>query len=194
MDCQLPEMNGFQATRRIREGERASGAPRVPIIALTAGATKEDVDRCYACDMDDFVAKPLDAARLLRLIAAHLEGRGRPAPAPRRPIADLGQALARVQGNAALLSRLAAQLREVAPAAVDELARAVESRDVSRTRFLTHRLSSQVATFGAEHVVIELDGLRSAISDGRFADAESRMDELRVTVDRLLGELARRAG
>ena len=58
MDCQMPEMDGFEATRAIRELERQTGR-HIPIIALTANATIEDKNLCFASGMDDFMAKPV---------------------------------------------------------------------------------------------------------------------------------------
>lgn len=63
MDVQLPEMNGFQATRQIRAQERDT-ATRVPIIALTARVTEGDRKRCLRAGMDDYIAKPVDAETL----------------------------------------------------------------------------------------------------------------------------------
>ena len=60
MDCQMPVMDGFEATEKIRAWEQASGRPRLPIIALTAGTFPEDIARCHASGMDGFVAKPVD--------------------------------------------------------------------------------------------------------------------------------------
>ena len=65
MDCQMPEMNGFEATERIRAWEKEQGQPHLPIVALTAGAFAEDRDHCFAAGMDDFLAKPVDIEQLL---------------------------------------------------------------------------------------------------------------------------------
>ncbi|MDJ0777391.1 MAG: ATP-binding protein [Gammaproteobacteria bacterium] len=65
MDCQMPEMDGFEATRRIRAMEREAGVSRaISIVALTANARKEDRDRCLACGMDDYLSKPFTMVQL----------------------------------------------------------------------------------------------------------------------------------
>jgi PAS domain S-box-containing protein len=66
MDCQMPEMDGFGATREIRR--RQSPAHRTPIIAMTAAAAQEDRDRCFAADMDDYVSKPVRIEELGRVL------------------------------------------------------------------------------------------------------------------------------
>ncbi len=72
MDVHMPEVDGLEATRRIRAAENAAGAPRTPIVALTANAFAEDRDACRDAGMDEFLTKPLDRDRLadaLRLAA-----------------------------------------------------------------------------------------------------------------------------
>ena len=61
MDCQMPELDGFGATRRIRE---LQSPDRIPIIAMTANAMDSDRDECLAAGMDDFVTKPVSIDRL----------------------------------------------------------------------------------------------------------------------------------
>ncbi|HET7794740.1 MAG TPA: ATP-binding protein [Rhizobacter sp.] len=72
LDCQMPEMDGFEAARRIREHEAANGLPRLPLIALTANVFPEDREQCRAAGMDDFLAKPFSAEQLREMLVAHL--------------------------------------------------------------------------------------------------------------------------
>jgi CheY-like chemotaxis protein len=64
MDCMMPDMDGYEATRRIRLRETAQSLDRMPIIALTANATSEDVAKCMAAGMDDFLSKPYSTKAL----------------------------------------------------------------------------------------------------------------------------------
>jgi CheY-like chemotaxis protein len=71
MDMQMPNMDGLEATRRIRDREQP-GRTRVPIIALTANAMQIDRERCLAAGMDDFVAKPFRADEMFAVIEKYL--------------------------------------------------------------------------------------------------------------------------
>ncbi len=68
MDCMMPVMDGYQACQALRAREAASGAPRLPVIALTAGVTEDDRQRCMAAGMDDYLSKPFTAAQLREMV------------------------------------------------------------------------------------------------------------------------------
>lgn len=79
MDCQMPLLDGFETTRRIREIERAQGLAALRIIALTANAQEEDCQTCLDSGMDDYLAKPFSAQQLTAMLMHHLQGRISPA-------------------------------------------------------------------------------------------------------------------
>jgi signal transduction histidine kinase len=72
MDCQMPAMDGFEATRKIRADERRRGLARTPVVALTASALAEDSERCLGAGMDAHLPKPFREDQLLSVLVAHL--------------------------------------------------------------------------------------------------------------------------
>ncbi len=76
MDCQMPEMDGFEASRLIRQRELKGflqgRRTRLPIIALTANALKGDRQRCLEAGMDDYLSKPLEPEKLLQMVRSLL--------------------------------------------------------------------------------------------------------------------------
>ena len=72
MDCQMPEIDGFEATRSIRQAEEHEGRERLTIVALTANVMAGDRERCLEAGMDDFLGKPLRREDLETALARHL--------------------------------------------------------------------------------------------------------------------------
>ncbi|MEM1231009.1 MAG: response regulator, partial [Pseudomonadota bacterium] len=74
MDCQMPRVDGFEATRTLRRREAETGANRVPIVALTANAMEGDAQRCLDAGMDDYLAKPIERDQLAAALTRWLAG------------------------------------------------------------------------------------------------------------------------
>jgi CheY-like chemotaxis protein len=72
MDCEMPEMDGIEATRRIREHERTSGKPPVTIVALTANGLDTYAERCVDAGMNDHLSKPFRPEELEQTLSRHL--------------------------------------------------------------------------------------------------------------------------
>ncbi len=80
MDCQMPVLDGLEATRRIRDVERRAGWSRVPVVALTANSASEDRARCAEAGMDAFLSKPFTEEELRAVMLSVTGGRRPDAP------------------------------------------------------------------------------------------------------------------
>lgn len=89
MDCQMPIMDGFEATRKIREWEKSSGAKRVPIIAVTAHVMAGDAELCLEAGMDGYLPKPVEVDRLQQELSAWLPPGTATIRVPEAPPADV---------------------------------------------------------------------------------------------------------
>jgi two-component system, sensor histidine kinase and response regulator len=205
MDCQLPGIDGYETTRRIRALEAAAklaepGSPRpsrLPILALTASATREDLERARLSGMDDHIAKPVDTRRLLAALAAHLGGRpakrsltGGPAASPAGPLVlDLTRALDRLRGNHGLLDRLVAQFSEDVVGGRQHLRKLLEQRSGGALGFAIHRLRGQALSLDAGRLAVALGTLEGLVAREQWEASMSALQAIDQAIDQLLGAL-----
>ncbi|HEX5790926.1 MAG TPA: response regulator [Luteolibacter sp.] len=170
MDCQMPVMDGFEATREIRRRHRRP----IRIIALTANAMKEDRSRCLKAGMDDYLSKPLNSESL----AAAL-GFSNSTPDPEVSVAvpappQLGDAepavdferLREVTGDdPGLLQEISRQYLEQAEEILDEMEDAIHCGDHDRISKLAHKLAGSSATCGMVGVVAQLRAIEALKSN-----------------------------
>ena len=201
MDCQMPEMDGFEATREIRELEEqgrnlSRRGGRLPIIALTASAVKGDRERCLEAGMDDYLSKPIEPDQMIEMIGSWaLPAEATDEPLPQRigeqgaqETDDPGDASAPAGDQAepvdldALLHRCMGReefreeiLKKFTDKAREDLAGMEESarkRDAEQIAFLAHRLK----------------GASASVSAGALSKAAGDLEELARSGDLVLVE------
>jgi PAS domain S-box-containing protein len=200
MDCQMPVMDGYEATRRLR---MLPGTARLlPVVAMTANAMKGDREECIAAGMDDYVAKPFTLQQLSGVLVRWL-GRDRatvlgsgageaeaslPRPAPAFDMEAL-VTLEEVMGDA--FSDLVSVFRQEGRELLDRMRMAVVTGDPEDMRLAAHSLKSTSEVFGAcglSTIAAELEaGAHSAPSvDAVVRTAEEEFERVSVELERLL--------
>src|SRR5262249_12344837 len=186
LDVHMPELDGFQVIRAIRERERATGV-HLPVIALTARSRPEDCERCLAAGMDGFLSKPIHTPDLLATMERVTQSnRG----------ADDAEALltpsvllAACENDPVLLERLCQWFRERATEHISALARAGAASDIGQLRETAHKLSGMLATFSTP-----AGELASATEDRAAAGELAAALELAARVEAATAGLLRVTG
>ncbi len=197
MDMMMPEMDGLEATRRIRAEEAERGAGRIPIVAVTASVMPGDRERCLRAGMDGFVGKPFTPEVLLREIDRVL---GRVVPAGgdsdrsanmATPVFDRDDALLRIGGDEELLGTLIDMFVDDTPRYLAELDAALDTADWPRLARGAHDLKGVLATFSARRAEALARELEQAGKAGRGVAAAELISPLRRELEMFLCEVAR---
>jgi two-component system, sensor histidine kinase and response regulator len=194
MDCQMPEMDGYEATRLLRQRE-ATTAGQLPIIAMTANAMQGDREKCLAAGMDDYISKPVKIGELTTILARWL-ARPRVAsptsgteqaqsPLADHMVLDEAAALDFVDGDRGLLTELIDMFATQWSTTLASLHTAVVSNDPQAVYQTAHSLKGQVGQFGAKASVEAARGLEMMGRQGELTGAPAALDVLTHELDRL---------
>jgi two-component system, sensor histidine kinase and response regulator len=195
LDLHMPELNGFQVAQAVREREQAAGG-HLPIIALTARSRKEDREQCLAAGMDDFLAKPIQAAdlwaaidRVVRVRDQRPKARGQESEVSTSSSSDLRPPtsdpwlldprviLAACGDDAAILKKICKTFRACLPDHLKAVQAALRDGDAPRLREAAHKLCGMVAAFSTL-----AGGVASQLEDHA---AQGQVEEARPLVSKL---------
>ncbi len=199
MDVQMPEMDGFEATKLIRARERDSGG-HVPIVAMTAHAMKGDRERCLETGMDSYISKPLVPNELLEAIES-LAGPAGDAPSTDPPSAphssssssaqcfDRKAALHCASGDMNLLRELIEIFKEEYPIWLTTIRDGIAKGEAKPVQEAAHSLKGTVATFGATGAASLAQQLEAMGRDQNLTGADAIARELEQAVSELVPAL-----
>jgi len=181
MDCQMPVMDGFEASREIRRQQEGTGR-HTPIIALTAGAMRGDPEKCLDAGMDAYLSKPIMAADLAAMVERWTELRARSQPAR---LGVLSSSVLDTSSIAGLRELGSDEFRKLVhlflsdgAVRVAALHSAGTSGDGSAVAKLAHSLKGSAATFGARVLVQRCDHLQVVASSGDLAESAKLIDSV----------------
>lgn len=203
----MPEMDGFEATRAIRNMEvESSNGTHIPIIALTANALKGDRERCLASGMDDYLSKPLDPRRLVECIdtklcpmdvpqdtlspspqecAAQTDDVGLPAAEDSAPL-NIAASLERWGSDGELLTRLLTKFQEGVPRDIEDLEKNLRAGCAKETARMAHTLKGAASYIQGEKLHTLAARLEKLALDADLALAAQCLEQLKTEVNRCL--------
>ena len=185
MDVQMPEMDGLEATARIRERERRAGG-HTHIVALTAHAMAGDRERCLAAGMDGYLTKPVDPQALFEAVERSATGATPARTEPFEAVIDRTDLLRRLCGDQELLATVIALFLDDCPARLAAIKRAVEARDREGIRTAAHALKSAAATLSARGVAEAAHALEQMGASGDLDHVTAAWPRLVAAGERLL--------
>jgi len=192
MDVQMPEMGGIEATRAIREKEKATGA-HVLVLALTAHAMQGDRERCLAAGMDGYIAKPIDPREFLATVEAATASipaaPGGSDGTEARAALDEPALLARFNGNRDLLRTLVKTFRDDCPEMMARIRTALGSRDAKALAEAAHGLKGSVGNFGHSAALDTARKLETIARQGLLDGTWELYASLENDIERLLPAL-----
>ncbi|MGP8283987.1 MAG: response regulator, partial [Desulfomonilaceae bacterium] len=194
MDVQMPEMDGFQATRAIREKEKITGG-HTPIFAMTAHAMSGDREKCLAEGMDGYISKPINAQELLENIDRVVSQReaaseGAFSNAEKGEIVNKALLIARVGGDVELLDELVDLFMKNSSRMLSAVEQAVHEGRAETIEKAAHSLKGSVGNFAADRAFQAAMKLETMGREGRVKHADEALENLEKEISLLKDALS----
>jgi len=192
MDCQMPEMDGYEVTRRIRESEKSGDGgtgKRTPvyIIAITAHALEGDRERCLSAGMNDYLTKPLHIAQLEAAINRAI--RRRPAPEKSESVLDpvcmAGLKELREPGQADPLIELTDLFNREADACIGKMESGIAAHDSNATSRAAHSLKGSASNLGARRLATACAGVEQNAKLADWTQVGLQLQDLKTQLQRV---------
>jgi two-component system sensor histidine kinase/response regulator len=205
MDVEMPEMDGLEATQRIRTGQTGALNPHLPIIAMTGHTEADDRNRCLNAGMNDYVGKPFDPEALLQIVSrwcpAHLTKPVQPPvsercaltrvgnPLPEIPGLDVGLGLKRIAGDQRLYWSLLDRFVETQAETATAIRHALNLHDLNEVRRLVHTVKGAAGSLGATGVETAAQAIEKALNQPQALPLENSLAHLEQQIDSLVRQL-----
>lgn len=183
MDVQMPDIDGLEATRLIREREKTARRGHLPIITVTAHAMKGDREICLASGADGYISKPLEPEQLFSAIEQCLAGR-KPAGAS-APVAHALEALERCQGDRKLFAEIIELFGESSRDLLEEIESCIARGDLAGLKNSAHTLKGSVGVFGKGPAYNAVEELESGARREDLAAVRASLGPLREALEAL---------
>jgi len=197
MDCQMPEMDGYEASRQIREGKAGDRNQSITIVAMTANAMQGDREKCLSAGMNDYLTKPIDPDLLLAKLQHWLlstenfqtsEKTAELSPKiieDELAIWDKEAALKRILGKKALLQSLIEVFLNETPERLENIKKAIDDGDTKQVQYLAHTIKGVAANLSASSLQQHAASIEVAAKDADIEQVTKLLPDFLLAADQL---------
>ena len=195
MDCMMPELDGYEASRAIRDGVAGEVGMGIPIIALTANAMAEDRERCIRSGMTDYLAKPIKVPELKRILGKWLNGKSSeiqsggtldaPVDKSDQDVFDLSVLRDLYEDEIEQIEEVLSLFKDCVEETASLLEDALDDHDENRIRFFAHRLKGSAGEYGACQLANIVGLMEEHCARGRCEEAISMREDVSLAIGRV---------
>ena len=186
MDIQMPELNGYEATKLIRETLKS----KVPIIALTANAIKGEHEKCLQAGMDGYLSKPFKEEDLLKIVCEwmdHSEGRDTGQPGiEKKQLYSLLKLEEIAKGNQEFIHKMIQLFLDQTPVAIENMKLAYQAEEFSEVKAIAHRIKPSIDTLGIRSVKNDIKDIEK---NAEHYKTSIQLESLILKLDQVLNQV-----